>query len=90
MKAYLALLVAIVAPALADELQARGGGGDGGYGGGGDDSWGWGTTTEVIYTTSKYIDIILTLFMFVAMCVTWGRIHAYNPLQSPEYWPACC
>lgn len=58
MKAYLSLLLAIVAPSLADELQVRGGGGDDGWGGGGG---GWGTTTEIIYTTSKLFNLNLSL-----------------------------
>lgn len=48
MKAFLSLL-ALVVPAFAEELVARGEGGGGGGGWGGGDS----TTTEVIYTTSK-------------------------------------
>lgn len=76
MKAYLSLLVAIVAPALADEIQARGGGGGGGgYGGGGGDSWAWGTTTEVIYTTSKYSDkSIFALFVWSSFDGLWAGV----------------
>lgn len=66
MKAYLSLLVAIVAPAVAEELQARGGGGEGGgYGGGGQPTTTWGaggggysTTTDVVYTTSMHTRFI--------------------------------
>lgn len=56
MKGYLALVLAIVAPAFAEELQARGGGGGegGGYGGGG----GYSTTTDVVYTSSMYFHFI--------------------------------
>lgn len=46
MKAF--TLLALVAPAFAEELLARGGGGDGG-------DWGYGDkTTKVTYTTSTY------------------------------------
>lgn len=67
MKAYISLLLAIAAPAFAEELQARGGGGDeGGWGGGGKPTTTWGgggggysTTTDVVYTTSMYTFFIL-------------------------------
>lgn len=49
MKAYFSLLVALVAPSLAEQVEVRGGGGDDGWGGGGS-----GTTTDVIYTTSRW------------------------------------
>lgn len=56
MKAVLSLL-ALVAPAFAEELLNRGGGGEGWGGGGGGES----TTTEVVYTTSMLprCDLIL-------------------------------
>lgn len=54
MKAYLSFMLALVAPALGEDLKIRGGGG-----GGGGDGWGngggSGTTTEVIYTTSTFV-----------------------------------
>lgn len=72
MKAYLALVLAIAAPAFAEELQARGGGGGGGegggYGGGGQPTTTWGegggggysTTTDVVYTSSMYFHFIIS------------------------------
>lgn len=50
MKGCLSLLALVVAPVLAEELEPRGGGG----GGGGYPSGGYSTTTDVIYTTSKF------------------------------------
>lgn len=43
MRSYISFLAALAAPALAEQLDVRGGGGDG---------WGSGVTTDVIYTTS--------------------------------------
>lgn len=52
MRSYISLLAALVVPALAEQLDVRGGGGD--------DGWGSGTTTDVIYTTSMW-DLLVPL-----------------------------
>lgn len=55
MKAYLSLLACVVGAALAEELDPRGGVGEGGGygGGGGGGGGGYSKTTEVAYTTSE-------------------------------------
>lgn len=54
MKAF--TLLALVAPAFAEELLARGGGGGGG-------DWGYGDkTTKVTYTTSTYDPSLISLY----------------------------